>query len=218
MGSPALALLYLVISLCSIGSLVYYFTHLTEWDLYGYNLGFIVLIASLVYTLYMFYYELKADEPILGENINMRSSNFMIDVFSKFLFSFAFAVLLFYLILILRRNFEFPPEYDLWLFSVDLYVNLILPIFCLIDTFLITRNKSPHPVADITVIGIIIFAHCAYKAIFNAIHFDTMKIVLPIISDYVVLFLMTVNGYILYDYMIHKRNYPGEYMLFKLNV
>jgi hypothetical protein len=212
MGSPALSLLYLIVSLCSIGSLVYYFANTGEWNLYGYNLGFIVLIASLIYTLYMFYYELKAEEPIAGH----RGSDFMVDTYSKFLFSFAFAVLLFYMIQLLRRNLDFPPEYNLWLFSVDIYVNLILPIFCLIDTLLITRNKSPHPVADISFIGVLVFAHCAYKAIVFAITYDTLKLILPTIADYIVIFLMSVNGYIVYDYMIHKRNYPGEYILFKV--
>jgi hypothetical protein len=215
MGSPALSLLYLIVSLTSIGCLVYYFTHIAEWDIYGYNLGFFVLIGSLIYTAYMFIYELQTEEPIIND-INMRSTNFMVDVYSKFLFSFAFAVLLFYVIQTLRQNFDYPPEYDLWLFSVDIYVNLILPLFCLIDTFLITRNKSPHPVADLSVIAFLIFAHCAYKTIVYAVTYETMKMVLPTIADYLVQFLMTVNGYLLYDYAIHKRNYPGEYMMFKV--
>jgi hypothetical protein len=214
MGSPALSLLYLIVSLGSIGCLVYYFTHLTEWDLYGYNLGFIILIGSLVYTLYMFYLELKAEEPV--QNVNMRPANFMVDIYSKFLFSFAFAVLLFYFISLLRRNFDFSPQYDIWLFTVDIYVNMILPLFCLIDTLLITRNKSSHPVADLSVIAALVFAHCAYKAIVYAITYDTMKLVLPTVADYVMIFLMSVNGYIMYDYMIHKRNYPGDYVLFKV--
>ena len=215
MGSPALSILYLIISICSISCLIYYISHLSDWDLYGYNLGFLVLVGSIIYTIYMFFYELKSEEPIIND-VNVRGTNFMVDVFSKFLFSFAFAVLLFYIIYLLRINFNLPDQFSGWLFSVDLYVNFLLPLFCLIDTFLITRNKTPFPLADITVIALIIFAHCAYKAIVYAISYDTVKMILPTIADYLVLFLMTLNGYFLYDYMIHKRNYPGEYVLFKV--
>jgi hypothetical protein len=215
MASPALAFLYLIISLASISCLVYYLTHLTDWELFGYNLSLIVLCGSIIYTTYMFYYEIKSEEQI-GPEEGIRDTNFIIDIYAKFLFSFAFAVLLFYILTLFRTNFEEGRDYTVWLFSVDFYVNFILPIFLLIDTFLIVRNKSPLPVADMSIIALIIFAHCAYRAISFAIRYDTSKMILPTVSDYLVLFLMTVNGYVLYDYMIHKRNYPGEYMLFKV--
>jgi hypothetical protein len=215
MASPALSLLYLIISIASISCLVYYLTHLTDWELFGYNLSLIVLVGSIVYTVYMFFFELKAEEPIGAEG-GVREPNFMIDTFAKFLFSFSFAVLLFYILTLLRTNFEEGRDYTVWLFSVDFYVNFILPIFLLVDTFLIVRNKSPSPVADIAIIALIIFAHCAYRALSFAIRYDTTKMILPTISDYLVLFFMTVNGYVVYDYMIHKRNYPGEYMLFNV--
>jgi hypothetical protein len=215
MGSPGLSILYLIVTIASTASLIYYFMHTYQWDLYGYNLGFLVLIGSIPYTAYMFFYELKGDEPVMND-VNVRNTNFFIDVYSKFLFSFAFAVLLFYIIILFRTNFQFPDQYTGWLYPLDIYVNLILPIFCLLDTFLITRNKLPFPVADLTIIFLIIFAHCAYRTISYSIAYDTLKSVLPTIADYLVLFLMTVNGYFIYDYMIHKRNYPGEYMLFKV--
>jgi hypothetical protein len=215
MGSPALSILYLIVTIASVYTAIYYFTHTYEWSLFGYNLSFLVLLASIPYTTYMFFYELKGEEPLMND-VNVRSTNFMIDVYSKFLFSFAFAVLLFYFIYLFRINFQFPNEFSDWLVTLDVYVNLILPIFCLFDTFLITRNKLPFPVADLTIIFTIIFLHCAYRTISYAITYDTLKLVLPTIADYIVLFLMTVNGYIIYDYMIHKRNYPGEYMLFKV--
>jgi hypothetical protein len=215
MGSPALSILYLVITIASVYTLIYYFTHTYEWSLYGYNLAFLVLIASIPYTIYMFFYELKGEEPLIND-LNVRSTDFMIDIYSKFLFSFAFSVLIFYFIFLFRINFQFPEPYSGWLLTLDVYVNMILPIFCLLDTFLITRNKLPFPIADISIIFVIIFLHCAYRTISYAISYDTMKMILPTIADYFVLFLMTVNGYFIYDYMIHKRNYPGEYMLFKV--
>jgi hypothetical protein len=215
MASPALSLLYLIMSIASVTCLIYYFTHLADWDEFGYNLSLIVLIGSILYTVYMFFYELKAEEP-LGVEAGVRETNFMIDVFPKFLFSFAFAVLLFYVLILFRTNFYEGRDYTVWLFSVDFYTNFILPIFLLADTFLIVRNKSASPVADISIIALIIFLHCAYRVISFAIKYDTSKMILPTISDYLVLFFMTVNGYVIYDYMIHKRNYPGEYMLFKV--
>jgi hypothetical protein len=215
MGSPGLSILYLIVTIASVASLIYYFTHLYQWDLYGYNLGFLVLLGSIPYTIYMFFYELKGEEPVIND-VNIRNTNFMIDVFSKFLFSFAFAVLIFYFIYLFRINFQLPELFTGWIYALDIYVNLILPVFCLLDTFLITRNKLPFPVADLSIIFLIIFAHCAYRTISYAIMFDTLKMVFPTVADYLVLFLMTVNGYFVYDYMIHKRNYPGEYMLFKV--
>lgn len=215
MGSPGLSILYLIVTIASVASLIYYFTHTYEWELYGYNLSFLVLLASVPYTAYMFFYELKGEEPIMND-VNIRSTNFMIDAYSKYLFSFAFAVLIFFFIYLFRINFQYPEQFTGWLYALDIYVNLILPLFCLLDTFLISRNKLPFPVADITIIFMIIFAHCAYRTISYAVKYDTLRNVLPTIADYLVLFLMTVNGYFVYDYMIHKRNYPGDYMLFKV--
>ena len=92
MGSPGLSILYLIVTIASVASLIYYFTHLYQWDLYGYNLGFLVLLGSIPYTIYMFFYELKGEEPVIND-VNIRNTNFMIDVFSKFLFSFALILL-----------------------------------------------------------------------------------------------------------------------------
>lgn len=215
MASPALAFLYLIVSIASISCLTYYLTHLYDWELFGYNISLIVLVGSILYTVYMFFYELKTEEPI-GAEMGIREPNFMIDTFAKFLFSFAFAVLLYYIITLLRTNFGEGRDYTVWLFFVDFYVNLVLPVFLLVDTLLISRNKSPSPAKDITIIAIIIFAHCAYRALSFAIRYDTLKLIMPTVSDYLVLFFMTVNGYVIYDYMVHKRNYGGEYMLFKV--
>ena len=223
MGNPARFLSYLVITTLSVITLIYYLSNTDIWDLYGYNLGFVVLVASTIYTGYMFVHELvkpeggrivAAEGGIGAEQV--RDRNFMVDVYFKYLFCFSYAVLLFYIIFVLRTNFEawekFPTN---WYYASDIYVNLILPVFIISEHLITNRYRHHHLLADTLVILILTFIHCAYKVLIRSLYYQQYRVVFPTIADYVMIFLRALNGYTLYDFMLYRKLNPqGEYALF----
>src|SRR5690606_35687715 len=150
MGHPVKYATYLVITVLSLMVFIYYMSNTEFWDLYGYNLGFLVLVGSIIYTGYMFIHELmKSDAQVIVEDASdnvvnnpaiVIEKNFMKDSYFKYLFAFSFSVLLFYIIYTLRSNFT---NFDLypsnWYYMADLYVNLVLPVFLLCDAMMTNR-------------------------------------------------------------------------------
>ena len=123
-------------SILSIATLIYYLNNTKIWDLWGYNLGFMVLIAGIIYTVYMAIREIiKPNEPQIvaaldGLNVNEipLGKNFMLDNYFKYLFAYSTAVILFYVIHVLRNNFKIYEEpMSNWYYIADVYTNLILP-------------------------------------------------------------------------------------------
>jgi hypothetical protein len=210
-------LIYLVVTIISLATFIYYMSITDKWEMYGYNLGFLVLIGSLIYTIYMAIHELIAPEDpqvvAASEGLNVNNlplyKNFMIDVYFKYLFSFALAVLIFYVIYVFRANFEiWTPYPDNWYYTADIYVNLILPLFCVLDIFITPRYRHHHPVSDILVLFIICFVHCAYKILMRSLYYKDYNIILPTIADYMTIYLISLNGYILYDYLLYAKQNP----------
>lgn len=224
MGNPAKYITYLLITAASVGTLIYYLFNTQVWDLYGYNLGFLVLVASIPYAAYMFINEIiKSDGPIImgveGVQIDagqVVEKSFMQDVYFKYLYSFSYAVLLFYIINLFRTNFK---EFDMyptnWYYVVDIYVNLVLPVFCLCDVMITPRYRHHHYLADMFILFLITFMHCAYKVLIRSVYYEQYKIVFPTIADYIMIYLISLNGYTLYDFMLYKRINPqGDYAIF----
>ncbi len=225
MGNPVKYILYLIFTVLSMSVLIYYLANTDLWEMYGYNLGFVVLVASLIYTFYMFIHELiKPEAPVIvaAEGIEVQNAlterNFFADVYFKFLFCFSFAVLVFYVILMLRTNFEnfnlFPSD---WYYAADLYVNLVLPVYILCESMMTTRYRHHHYMADILVLFVLCFAHCAYKVLVRSLYYQQYKIALPTIADYIMIFLISLNGYSLNDFMLFRKINPqGDYALFSV--
>lgn len=210
-------------SILSIMTLIYYFNNTDIWDLWGYNLGFLVLISSIIYLVYTTIREItKPDEPQIvaaseGLNVNELplSKNFMLDTYFKYLFSFAVAVLLFYVIHVFRNNFHIYDEpMTNWYYLADAYTNLILPLFIILDVFINPRYRHHHPVADLIVLFAITFLHGLYKVLIRSLYYEASKIVFPTIGDYIMIFLLTINGYIFYDYLLYAKQNPvaSEYV------
>jgi hypothetical protein len=223
MGSAVKYISYSILTILSITCLIYYLANTEIWDLYGYNLGFIVLIASIIYTGYMFFFELvkpaEAQLIVGSENVEVvpvPERDFMQDVYFKYLFSFSFAVLLFYIIHVLRTNFESFDIYPSnWYYFADLYVNLILPVFLLCDMIITSRYRHRHAMADISILFLICFAHCAYKVLMRAFYYHDTKVVWPTIADYIMIYLISLNGYALYDFSLFRKINPvGNYAAF----
>ena len=201
----------------SIATMIYYLNNTDKWDLWGHNLGFVVLIAGMIYTVYMTIREvIKRDEPQIvaasdGLNVNeiTLGKNFMLDNYFKYLFSFSTAVILFYVIHVLRNNFKIYEEpISDWYYITDVYTNLILPLFIILEVFITTRYRHHHPVADLIVLFTICLLHCVYKILIIGIYYDTSKIVFPTIADYIMIYIFALNGYIFYDYLLYAKQNP----------
>lgn len=223
MGSIVRYVTYLIVSILSISVLMYYLLNTDIWDLYGYNLGFLVLISSIIYTCYMFFHEMvKPSEEGLAvnqegaQNVNIIERNFMVDTYFKYLFSFSLSVLIFYIIHALRTNFKYVDLYPSnWYYIADMYVNLILPVFHLCELMMTNRYRHRHVIADFAVLFIICFLHCAYKVIIRSLYYKDYEIVFPTIADYILIFLIAMNGYAFYDFSLYRKINPqGNYALF----
>jgi hypothetical protein len=214
MRSPVRYVTYLIISILSLASLIYYFINIKVWDLYGYNLGYVVLVGSLIYTIYMFFREiLQKEHRIVDENVvindpALHGKNFMTDTFHKFIFCFAFADFIFYIIYILRVNFNIYDTYpSQGYLLVDVYTNLILPVYLILDLFITHRFRHVHHARDILILLLLVVIHFSYKfSIYSYVYLNT-KVFFPILSDYIIIFLLTLNGYVLYDYLLFKKNH-----------
>jgi hypothetical protein len=217
MKNPLRFALYLIFSITSVATLIYYLNNTDIWDLWGYNLGFLVLITGTIYTIYMTIREIiKPEEPQIvaasdGLNVNEipLGKNFMLDNYYKYLFSFSTAVILFYVIHVLRNNFKiYEDAMSNWYYMADAYTNLILPLFIILDVFITPRYRHHHPVADLIVLFAICFLHCLYKVLIRSFYYDTSKIMFPTIADYIMIFIFSVNGYIFYDYLLYAKQNP----------
>jgi hypothetical protein len=215
---PIRYLSFLVISCISIASLVYYFSF--PWWSFTYDVKFLVLCASLPYTLYMFFYELKSERRLNLEDglINNNYKIFMIDTYSKYLFPFMFAMLFYSLILNLLTNFSFWEGAGITYYLVNVYVSVILPILTYLDLKTTVRSRNPSPVKDILILTILCIGQCAYRLLVQVITTGKLVIILPMIGDALILAIVTVNAYILYDYTNHANVGGDYYVLFKTNL
>lgn len=214
MRNPLRYGVYFIFSALSITAFVYYLIYTKEFELYGYSISFLVLIASIFYTIYMFFFELlKSDNRVVDENVMNDHShrNFVRDVFYKFLACFALVVLVYYVIYMFRTNFHNFDKYPTNGFLVaDIYTNLILPVYLIMDMFITTRCRYLTVWADLLIIFGLVVLHIVFRLFVLDNAYKNPSIVFPILSDYLIIFLLAVNGYALYDYMLFKRQRPGE--------
>jgi hypothetical protein len=215
MARPIKYISYLIISILSILSVIYYAT--LPWTQFTLLFEFFVVSGSILYTGYMFIHESKKKdtkdplmEGLTHHNSGKHHNNFMIDTYFKFVFTYSFSIFLFIIIYSFRQNFDVFKQQEALYFVVEIYVSFILPIFWIVDLcWTGERMRIPKPWRDILLIFIIAFGHCLYKVVADIILNQTFKNVLPFISDYVTIALISLNGYILYDYITFRKNNPG---------
>jgi hypothetical protein len=114
----------------------------------------------------------------------------------------------------LNSNFT-PYNNDFMWFVIQAYIGIILPILAILDIYNTTRSRNPAPFKDLIIIFIICFGHCCYKSIVSAIRYNTLKLVCPTLGSYILLALVSVNGYIFYDYLNHRKRGGNYYIVFQ---
>jgi len=147
------------------------------------------------------------------------SKNFMIDVYCKFLFPFTFAIFLFTLITGLATNFSLPQNGTFMLYLTQFYHGVVLPFLAVLDLYTTPRRRNPIPTTDIVILLLICFGHCGYKILVSIINGGNINLILPIFSEYIILALVSINGYIFYDYINHRKvGGSGYYILFENDI
>lgn len=214
MRSPVRYVTYFVFSAFSLTCLIYYLVYTKYFAIYGYNVSFLFLIVSIMYTAYMFLYEIiKRDSRIGAENVelNVDNKNFVKDTLYKYLFSFSFVVFVYFIMAMFKTNFHIFDNYPTDGFIVaDVYTNLILPVFLVCDVFISPRVRHKHVWRDVGIILLITLVHFAFKLfVFNSVYKDS-SIFFPILANYMMIFLLAINGYALYDYIVHKKERHGR--------
>jgi hypothetical protein len=213
---PIRYLAFLITSIITILCTIYYSTF--PWSYFTFQFNFFILIATLPYTVYMLFYEFKSNkrDNLQAGLVTENNKNFMIDVYCRFLFPFLFAIFLFTIILALQTNFDLPSNGSFLLYLAQFYLGFILPVLAIFDLYYTPRRRNPTPTLDIVIISIICFGHCGYRLIASLLTDNNLKLLLPIASQYMILGLVSINGYIFYDYLSHRKaGGKGYYILFE---
>lgn len=208
---------FMVTSVISILCVIYYAT--LNWTTFALNYNFYIIIASLPYTIYMFFYEFKSEkrENLKEGLINETHANFMIDTYCKYLFPFLFGNFLYTIIVSLLTQFEYVGV-GVLLWLVYFWGGFLLPIIAILDLYVTARRRNHATAKDLLIIIIICLGYGSYSLVTNLIiNFDiTSKIISGIIGYYLILTLVTVNGYIFYDYINHRNSGSHNYSFFKV--
>ncbi len=215
-AAPSRYVISLVLSILTLLVIIYYFTY--PWKFFTLQFNFFVLVASLPYTAYMFFYEFKQDKRQNLERglITQLNKNFMIDIYSKFLFPCLFACFYYGLVILFQTNFGL--EYDTFLhYLCQIYIGVVLPFFAIVEIYATPRRRAPQPITDMVILGLIIACHCGYSIAILILSGENVKVVAPRISNYFIFALVTLNGYVLYDYLIHKKRGGADYVLLQID-
>jgi len=211
------SLLFLVVSILSLTIFIFIIME----DLRNLaNPIYLTLLASIPYTIYMFFYEMKSEKRLNLDDglINNTYKIFMIDTYCKYLFPFIFSMFFYFLIIILLNNF-WELEGKSWIYFIyQFYICIILPILSFIDLKTTPRTRNPAPVKDILILVIICFGIYSYTIIEVIVTFDKNVHIAPLTARALILSLLLVNNYILYDYVNHTSVGGDYYVLFKSNI
>jgi hypothetical protein len=212
---PIRCLAFLLLTSLSIACVVYYLTF--SWIYYTFDIKFMILCASILYTLYMFFYELKSERrwDMNDGMINNTQKVFMIDTYCKYLFPFLFAIFFYEIILALQTNFAIFTGKTVIFFLVQFYICIVLPVCSAIDLYTTPRTRNPAPTKDLLILLMMCAVLCGYKLLVSFLYDWTISKICPTIAEYVILALVTLNGYIIYDFANHKTTGGDYYVLFK---
>lgn len=181
------------------------------------NFQFAVLVASIGYTSYMFINSFS-DSSInnLREGIiSDRNTNFMLDTYAKYLFPFLFASFIVQVGSLLTTNFN-RTDPSWIVFIARQYQGLVLPVFAFIEIIYTQRRRVPKVIKDFLMLMIICFGFMFYTILFNWIVIGNYSsLVLPTISIYFYVAIFTLNGYLVYDFVLHRKISSDDYVAFK---
>lgn len=169
------------------------------------NIDYMFLIGTIIYTIFMhinsvLLLKAKTQEELRNQK---KATNIFRDTIFKFLFSFIIGF-----IFIVRILNDFQNEFKSSPFKIsgtltnntlyNIYLFYCLPIFYLLDLFLVDRKRKPSPTFDILTIIIV----CVVNFLIN---FNSIN-PLPNIGSNISLFLYTFDAYIIYDFILFKIN------------
>ena len=135
--------------------------------------------------------------------------------FSKFLFPIYFANLFIYICFnILGTNFHIYDSITFFQFIAYFHINVILPIYMILELYLIEHTRAPSYIKDFIYLAIIFIIRWGYAMLFKLVLKNNYYLSYSVIELGNVLLgiLISVNGYLLYDFILFKRHNPqGNY-------
>ena len=187
------------------------------WYSYFVPAPFFLNLAAFLYTAYMTFLCIKnnGESPILSENlINDRNTNFMKDVYFKYLFSIAFAFGLSYFIGLVSKKF------DIWDFNlydwVMFYIQMVLPLIIFVDGQKFEHSRNPQVPKDFIVIAIILLIYAVFFTICSMIElYHGYNVWAGALANSMATFVYSFLGYLTYDLMLFRKTSNGDYVLFK---
>ncbi len=213
-ASPLRYISFLTVTILTVLSLIYYMTF--NWIVTTSLVEFYVLVGVLPYSVYMFFYEFKTEkrQDLSQGLVNEERKCFMIDTYCKFLFPFIFAMFFTSLVNTFMQNMANIQNQTFLYFFICFYICIALPVLCVVDMYKTARTRNPAPGKDIIILLILCLGQCCYRILATIIYYGSLAGFLPIVAQYMVLGLVVVNGYILYDYINHRRNGGTYYIMF----
>lgn len=170
------------------------------------NFEYIFLFGTLAYTVIMHISSILLSRAKSEFELQkqIKTSSFFRDVVFKFLFSFIIGVI--FIVHILEdfknqfRNSSFTiSNYEEWDYNLyKIYIFYCLPIFFILELFLVDRKRRPNPTLDLFIILIV----CVVNVLINL----NNKNFLSNIGNNISIFLYTFDTYIAYDYSLFKIN------------
>ena len=165
----------------------------------------------------MFFYEFKVErrEDLSQGLVNDHDKLLMIDTYCKFLFPFSFAMFFSNLVRTLMLNLENIKGHNLLYILIAFYVSIGIPSLTVLDMYTTERTRNPSPGKDIILLLFINLFLFGYKVFVYILTNNNLNIILPELASCLVLGLVVVNGYILYDYIIHRKTGGTYYIMFR---
>ena len=190
---------YIVHSVLTIVTLLY---KLIEGDRNFLEIESLIFLCSGVYFIYMLIYtifivKMKKDEPLLAK----KSSSIIKDNIFKYVCAIVFGCQLIYSLIDILSFENYPDSSKTFENVINYYVKFIYPVCCFIDLFITRRNRSPNPMIDVIILGIVVIALSIVEEIGEEkISFANL------LGGFLFRMVLGFDGYILYDYIMFKRN------------
>jgi hypothetical protein len=209
-------ILSITVTALSVSSIIifFFFENFTDVLL---NFQLVVATASIVYSGYMLIYTCKNPtiDDLRNDLITDANTNFIVDTYAKYLFPFLFASFIYTFLNLVGSSFKIIDNYTI-VFLFRLYIGIVLPIIALLEVIFSQRRRVPKLILDVSILMILCFGFMGYYIIFNLIITTGYSyLILPTVSNYLNLSIYIFNGYLVYDYLLHrKNNSDANYVLF----
>ena len=208
----------LTITIISILALIIDFSYLRYIDVI-FDFRIVTTFVSIGYSFYMLIYECKnpSVDVLREEMISEPNTDFMVDTYARYLFPLLFATFILTVNMLFAASFR-QIDYYLVVYLTRLYIGLVLPFFGLLELYSTDRRRVAKPFKDVLILLIICFGFMGYEILFKCILIDGYyNLILPTIGGYINILLYILIGYVVYDFILHKKSASGDYVPFKSN-